>query len=158
MLGEIDSLFAWLISHQLAVLFSHNKPATSNQPRVLFSQNKPAPALSHQPNEQAERLFLKPLIDLKKSEILLGYLYWGIRTLAMERDVKGARKLKLRSYKHKSERGGIRRPSGLSPPGATTNYPWDWVQFQVTTRLSTMLRTMCGTRSGGWSFPGVMSD
>jgi hypothetical protein len=24
------SLFAWLISHQLAVLFSHNKPATSN--------------------------------------------------------------------------------------------------------------------------------
>jgi hypothetical protein len=37
-------LFAWLISHQPAVLFSHNKPATSNQPAVLFSQNKPAPA------------------------------------------------------------------------------------------------------------------
>jgi hypothetical protein len=46
-------LFAWLISHQPAVLFSHNKSATSNQPAVLFSQNKPAPAISHQPTEQA---------------------------------------------------------------------------------------------------------
>jgi hypothetical protein len=46
------ALFAWLISHQPAVLFSHNKPATSNQPAVLFSQNKPAPAISHQPTEQ----------------------------------------------------------------------------------------------------------
>jgi hypothetical protein len=34
--------------------FSHNKPATSNQPAVLFSQNKPAPAISHQPTEQAD--------------------------------------------------------------------------------------------------------
>jgi hypothetical protein len=49
-----NSLFAWLISHQAAVLFSHNKSATSNQPAVLFSQNKPAPAISHQPNEQAK--------------------------------------------------------------------------------------------------------
>jgi hypothetical protein len=65
------------------------------------------------------------------------YLYWDIKTLATERDVKGARKLQLRSYKHQSERGGIRWSSGLSPPRATTNYPWDWVQFQVTTRLST---------------------
>jgi hypothetical protein len=40
------SLFAWLISHQPTVLFSHNKPATSNQPAVLFSQNKPASATS----------------------------------------------------------------------------------------------------------------
>jgi hypothetical protein len=47
-------LFVWLISHQPAVLFSHNKPATSNQPAVLFSQNKPAPAISHQPTEQAD--------------------------------------------------------------------------------------------------------
>jgi hypothetical protein len=47
------SLFARLISHQPAVLFSQNKPATSNQPAVLFSQNKPAPAISHQPTEQA---------------------------------------------------------------------------------------------------------
>jgi hypothetical protein len=46
------SLFAWLISHQPAVLLSQNKPATSNQPAVLFSQNKSAPAISHQPNEQ----------------------------------------------------------------------------------------------------------
>jgi hypothetical protein len=30
------------------------KPATSNQPPVLFSQNKSAPAMSHQPNEQAD--------------------------------------------------------------------------------------------------------
>jgi hypothetical protein len=50
---ELLTLFAWLISHQPAVLFSQNKPATSNQPTVLFSQNKPAPAISHQPNEQA---------------------------------------------------------------------------------------------------------
>jgi hypothetical protein len=48
------SLFAWLISHQPTVLFSQNKPATSNQPTVLFSQNKSTPAISHQPNEQAD--------------------------------------------------------------------------------------------------------
>jgi hypothetical protein len=47
------SMFAWLIIHQSTVLFSHNKPATSNQLAVLFSQNKSAPAISHQPNEQA---------------------------------------------------------------------------------------------------------
>jgi hypothetical protein len=52
-------MFAWLISHQPAVLFSQNKPATSNQPTVLFSRNKPAPAISHQPNEQAEYLDLQ---------------------------------------------------------------------------------------------------
>jgi hypothetical protein len=50
---EHRGVFAWLISHQPAVLFSHNKPATSNQPAVLFSQNKSAPAISHQPTEQA---------------------------------------------------------------------------------------------------------
>jgi hypothetical protein len=44
-------LFAWLIRHQPAVLFSQNKSATSNQPAVLFSQNKPASAISHQPTE-----------------------------------------------------------------------------------------------------------
>jgi hypothetical protein len=47
------ALLAWLISHQPAVLFSHNKPATSNQPAVLFSQNKSAPVMSRQPTEQA---------------------------------------------------------------------------------------------------------
>jgi hypothetical protein len=47
------ALFVWLIGHQTTVLFSQNKPATSNQPAVLFSQNKPAPAISHQPTEQA---------------------------------------------------------------------------------------------------------
>jgi hypothetical protein len=50
---KLYSLFAWLISHQPAVLFSQNKSATNNQPTVLFSQNKPAPAISHQPTEQA---------------------------------------------------------------------------------------------------------
>jgi hypothetical protein len=44
-----QSLFVRLISHQPAVLFSQNKPATSNQPAVLFSQNKSAPDISHQP-------------------------------------------------------------------------------------------------------------
>jgi hypothetical protein len=45
-------LFAWLISHQPAVLLSQNKPVTSKKPAVLFFQNKPAPAISHQPTEQ----------------------------------------------------------------------------------------------------------
>jgi hypothetical protein len=51
---NIYTLFIWLISHQPAVLFSQNKPATGNQPAVLFSQNKPAPAISHQPNKQTD--------------------------------------------------------------------------------------------------------
>jgi hypothetical protein len=38
--------FVWLISHRSAVLFSQNKPTTSNQSAVLFSQNKLAPATS----------------------------------------------------------------------------------------------------------------
>jgi hypothetical protein len=41
-----NALFAWLISHQPAVLFSQTKPATNNQPAVLFSQNKSAPTTS----------------------------------------------------------------------------------------------------------------
>jgi hypothetical protein len=51
------NLFVWLFSHQPAVLFSQNKPATGNQPAVLFSHNKPAPTISHQPNEQAGSSF-----------------------------------------------------------------------------------------------------
>jgi hypothetical protein len=54
------ALFAWLISHQPAVLFSHNKLAISNQPTVLFSQNKPALDISHQPTEQTARRGLPP--------------------------------------------------------------------------------------------------
>jgi hypothetical protein len=50
---EVCSLFAWLINHQPAVLFSQNKSATSNQPTIFFSQKKSAPTISHQPNEQA---------------------------------------------------------------------------------------------------------
>jgi hypothetical protein len=48
---EANALFVWLISHEPAVLFSQNKPATSNQPTVLFSQKKSASATSNQPNE-----------------------------------------------------------------------------------------------------------
>jgi hypothetical protein len=48
----VIALFAWLISHQPAVLFSQTKSATSNQPAVLFSQNKSAPVIRHQPTEQ----------------------------------------------------------------------------------------------------------
>jgi hypothetical protein len=59
------ALFAWLISHQPAVLFSQNKSTTSNQPAVLFSQNKSAPAISHQPTELA--------VGLLK---MLGYTYF----------------------------------------------------------------------------------
>jgi hypothetical protein len=51
---ELIAMFVWLISLQPTVLFSLNKPATSNQPTVLLSQNKSAPAISHQPNEQTE--------------------------------------------------------------------------------------------------------
>jgi hypothetical protein len=58
------ALFVWLISHQPAVLFSQNKPATRNQPAVLFSQNKSAPAISHQPNEQAVHLARASATDL----------------------------------------------------------------------------------------------
>jgi hypothetical protein len=47
------ALFVLLISHQPAVLFSYNKPATSDQLTVFFSQNKSAPAIIQQPNEQA---------------------------------------------------------------------------------------------------------
>jgi hypothetical protein len=43
-------MLAWFISHQPAVLFSQNKPATSQR---YFSQTKSAPAISHQPNKQA---------------------------------------------------------------------------------------------------------
>jgi hypothetical protein len=42
---KTNTLFAWLISHQPAILFSQNKPVTSNQAAVLFSPNKPAPAI-----------------------------------------------------------------------------------------------------------------
>jgi hypothetical protein len=48
------ALFAWFISHQSSILFSQNKPATSNQPTVLFSRNKPA--TSNQPTVGTTRL------------------------------------------------------------------------------------------------------
>jgi hypothetical protein len=62
--AKMFALFAWLISHQPAVLFSQNKPATSNHPAVLFSHSKPAPAISHQPTEQAGCLSSNTIISL----------------------------------------------------------------------------------------------
>jgi hypothetical protein len=43
---QICALFVWLISHQPAVLFSQNKPATS----TFLSEQI---SISHQPNERA---------------------------------------------------------------------------------------------------------
>jgi hypothetical protein len=48
------TLFVWLINHQPPVLFSQNKPTTSNQSTVLFSQNNSASATRHQPNEHVD--------------------------------------------------------------------------------------------------------
>jgi hypothetical protein len=45
-----DALFVWLISHQPAVLFSHNKPVSS----TFLSEQI---STSHQPNEQAENSY-----------------------------------------------------------------------------------------------------
>jgi hypothetical protein len=49
------SLFVWLNSHEPEVLFSQNKPATSNQSTLFFSQNKSALATNHLSNEHAEK-------------------------------------------------------------------------------------------------------
>jgi hypothetical protein len=47
---KLNALFAWIISHQPTVLFSQNKPATSNQPEpassTLLSEQT---STSHQP-------------------------------------------------------------------------------------------------------------
>jgi hypothetical protein len=48
-------LFAWLINHQPAVLFSHNKPPTETT-AVLFSQKRPAPAIGHRSTEPADQV------------------------------------------------------------------------------------------------------
>jgi hypothetical protein len=45
---KIRALFAWLISHQPTVLFSQNKPATSNQPEPA-SSTLLSEQTSHQP-------------------------------------------------------------------------------------------------------------
>jgi hypothetical protein len=74
-------LFASLISHQPAALFSQNKSATSNQPAVLFSQNKPAPAISHQPNEQADHFsHLASQFIIFWIQVTKGALHIGIDT------------------------------------------------------------------------------
>jgi hypothetical protein len=46
---HICTLFAWLISHQPAVLFSQNKPATSQQYSSL-RRNQHQPSATSQPN------------------------------------------------------------------------------------------------------------
>jgi hypothetical protein len=53
--SQSNALFAWLISHQPAVFFSQNKPATSNQYSSLRTNQ-------HQPSEPpANRTGCKPL-------------------------------------------------------------------------------------------------
>jgi hypothetical protein len=73
-------LFAWLISHQPPVFFSHNKSATSNHPTVLLSHNKPAPAISHQPNKQAGGLVVTIKMYVEKCimnfSLLLSYIFY----------------------------------------------------------------------------------
>jgi hypothetical protein len=49
---EISALFALSATSQQ--YFSLATKVISKQSAVLFSQNKPAPAISHQPNEQAD--------------------------------------------------------------------------------------------------------
>jgi hypothetical protein len=71
--ATFNSLFARLISHQSAVFFSQNKPATSNQPAVLFSKKKPAPAISHQPNMMLElQLSGMPRLEAAMNEVIAG--------------------------------------------------------------------------------------
>jgi hypothetical protein len=65
----LPALFVWLISHQAAVLFSQNKPATNNQPAVLFSQNKSAPTISHQPNEYVGAVLRHKKVILSKFQM-----------------------------------------------------------------------------------------
>jgi hypothetical protein len=48
--------FVWLIIHQTTILFSQNKPATSNQLAILSSHNNSTSVTSHQPNEHADDL------------------------------------------------------------------------------------------------------
>jgi hypothetical protein len=63
----VPTLFAWLISHQPAVLFSHNEPATSNQPAVLFSQkNQHQPSATSQPNRPARPFLVGKKIRLSR--------------------------------------------------------------------------------------------
>jgi hypothetical protein len=81
----IKVLFAWLISHQPAVLFSQNKSATCNQPAVLFSQNKPAPAINHQPNEQSRALFFIDNAALLCRANRSGFVVDNVHTRKMKR-------------------------------------------------------------------------
>jgi hypothetical protein len=50
---------------------------TSHQLAVLFSQNKPAPAISHQPTEQADGLFYLAIFFLKSYLNLLAQSFGG---------------------------------------------------------------------------------
>jgi hypothetical protein len=81
------TLSIWLINHQPAILFSRNKPATSNQPAILFSQNKSAPAISHQLNEQLDYHSSKN-VDWTQGEIFLKQKFrtpWrGFRTMLID--------------------------------------------------------------------------
>jgi hypothetical protein len=48
----VNGLFICLINHEPAVLFSKNKPATSNQPAVLFSEHQqPTTSQTNRPQD-----------------------------------------------------------------------------------------------------------
>jgi hypothetical protein len=77
----VVSLFVWIISHQPAVLFSQNKPATGNEPTVLFSQNKSTSAISH-PRARSTlpfHLFLCLSKSIRHFELVLVVIF-GIRS------------------------------------------------------------------------------
>jgi hypothetical protein len=48
--GQTNALFVWLISHQLAVLFSQNEPATSQQ-YFYLRKNQHQPSATGQTNK-----------------------------------------------------------------------------------------------------------
>jgi hypothetical protein len=69
-----SALFAWFISHQPTILFSQNKPATSNQPAVLLSQNKSAPASATSQTNMLPRFQIdQPYNVYWQGEV---YAYW----------------------------------------------------------------------------------
>jgi hypothetical protein len=95
--SKLCSLFARLISHQPAVLFSQNKSATSNQPAVLFFQNKSAPAISHQPTEQ-----VTCIMEIRQDHALQPETNFGLLAKNSVRDYRP-------KYKHKHNQKAVHR-------------------------------------------------
>jgi hypothetical protein len=80
--------FRWLISHQPIILFSQNKPVTSNQLVVLFSQNKPTQVISHQPSEQAGIPVVCSLALMATwLQIAVLFIQTAVRSISGDRDI-----------------------------------------------------------------------